>query len=253
MPFVPVSIRDFNGVEIIAHLRRPVRHVQRPGLLDLGSESSQPDRLRAEHDDHLHERSRPDAGPGKRRAEQPIRLYNPKYSNFCYTIAVHAGHDRRTWTLRCLPVAAFASGYNPVDCAYPDTTPAIKEVDGGWSRTVCLTPAGHQLTITSWAMCRRCRTKPTSGRDFGRQSTPATGLQARRPSRATMASALLPRRGTVTIGSGIPMTNVVWDDAKIQATSRPAFRIAPAAERSTHRDAANWSIIAGNGKKRWTQ
>ena len=49
-----------------------------------------------------------------------------------------------------LPVSAFAAGYNPVDCAYPDTTPAILRVDssaaqfGPW-----ITTAGGTLTITA--------------------------------------------------------------------------------------------------------
>ena len=51
----------------------------------MGRESANPDGLYAEHDDHLYERSRADSGP-----ESPGQLitdpmYNPNYSNFCYT------------------------------------------------------------------------------------------------------------------------------------------------------------------------
>jgi hypothetical protein len=48
-----------------------------------------------------------------------------------------------------IPVSAFAEGYNPPDCAYPDTTPAIasvtsSDIAGPW---VSAGGAGHTLTI----------------------------------------------------------------------------------------------------------
>src|SRR5256886_9448023 len=48
-----------------------------------------------------------------------------------------------------VPTSAFAgAGYNNPDCAYPDATPAISEVDGDgigpW-----VSAAGHTLTITA--------------------------------------------------------------------------------------------------------
>ncbi|MDB6091076.1 MAG: multicopper oxidase type 3 [Gammaproteobacteria bacterium] len=59
--------------------------------------------------------------------------YMPTYSNFCYTNPFMPGLTTYLDT-PVLPVAAFASnyvaGYNPVDCAYPDATPAISRVDG---------------------------------------------------------------------------------------------------------------------------
>ena len=55
--------------------------------------------------------------------------YNPAYSNFCYTNPFMPGMTDYLDT-PVLPVAAFASGYNPADCAYPAATPAIKRVDG---------------------------------------------------------------------------------------------------------------------------
>ncbi|MEA3106066.1 MAG: hypothetical protein QOI88_671, partial [Gammaproteobacteria bacterium] len=60
--------------------------------------------------------------------------YMPSYSNFCYTNPFMPGLTTYLDT-PVLPVGAFASnyvsGYNPVDCAYPDATPAISRVDGG--------------------------------------------------------------------------------------------------------------------------
>jgi hypothetical protein len=76
--------------------------------------------------------------------------YMPTYSNFCYTNPFMPGLTTYLDT-PVLPVGAFASnyvsGYNPVDCAYPDATPAISRVDGDgigpW-----LSPAGaHTLKI----------------------------------------------------------------------------------------------------------
>ncbi len=75
--------------------------------------------------------------------------YMPYYSNFCYTNPFMPGLTTYLDT-PVLPVGAFASnyvsGYNPVDCAYPDATPAVSRVDGAgigpW-----ITPAARTLTI----------------------------------------------------------------------------------------------------------
>ncbi|MDE2349629.1 MAG: hypothetical protein KGL92_14090, partial [Gammaproteobacteria bacterium] len=57
-------------------------------------------------------------------------LFNPDYSQFCYEIPFMPGQTQYMDT-PVVPTAAFAgSGYNNVDCSYPDATPAIKEVDG---------------------------------------------------------------------------------------------------------------------------
>jgi FtsP/CotA-like multicopper oxidase with cupredoxin domain len=72
--------------------------------------------------------------------------YMPTYSNFCYTNPFMPGLTTYLDT-PVLPVGAFASnyvsGYNPVDCAYPDTTPAISRVDGD-SIGPWLSPAGSR-------------------------------------------------------------------------------------------------------------
>jgi hypothetical protein len=78
----------------------------------------------------------------------PDPLYNPAYSNFCYEIPFMPGQTQYMDT-PVTPTSAFAgAGYNNVDCAYPDATPAISEVDGDgvgpW-----VSAAGHTLTITA--------------------------------------------------------------------------------------------------------
>jgi len=60
----------------------------------------------------------------------PDPLFNPQYSQFCYEIPFMPGQTQYMDT-PVVPVSAFAgAGYNNPDCAYPDATPAIGEVDG---------------------------------------------------------------------------------------------------------------------------
>jgi len=60
----------------------------------------------------------------------PDALFNPQYSQFCYEIPFMPGQTQYMDT-PVVPTSAFAgAGYNNPDCAYPDTTPAISEVDG---------------------------------------------------------------------------------------------------------------------------
>jgi len=59
----------------------------------------------------------------------PDPYFNPSYSQFCYEIPYMPGQTQYMDT-PVVPTAAFAEGYNPPDCNYPDQTPAIAEVDG---------------------------------------------------------------------------------------------------------------------------
>jgi Bacterial Ig domain len=75
-------------------------------------------------------------------------LYNPQYSAFCYEIPFMPGQTQYMDT-PVVPTSAFAgAGYNNPDCAYPDATPAVSEVDGDgigpW-----VSAAGKTLTINS--------------------------------------------------------------------------------------------------------
>ena len=61
--------------------------------------------------------------PGTGAAPDP--LFNPAYSQFCYEIPFMPGQTQYMDT-PVTPTSAFAgAGYNNVDCAYPDLTPAI--------------------------------------------------------------------------------------------------------------------------------
>src|SRR4029077_13486614 len=73
---------------------------------------------------------------------------NPEYSQFCYEIPFMPGQTQYMDT-PVTPTSAFAgAGYNNPDCAYPNLTPAIKEVDGDgigpW-----VSAAGKTITITA--------------------------------------------------------------------------------------------------------
>ena len=73
--------------------------------------------------------------------------FNALFSDFCYENPFMPG-DATYLDTPVVPVSAFAEGYNPPDCTYPDTTPAILRVDGDgpgpWVSQV-----GHQITITA--------------------------------------------------------------------------------------------------------
>ena len=75
-------------------------------------------------------------------------LFTQGYSQFCYELPFMPGTTQYLDT-PVVPTSAFAgAGYNNPDCAYPDATPAVAEVDGDgvgpW-----VAAAGHKLTITA--------------------------------------------------------------------------------------------------------
>jgi hypothetical protein len=70
----------------------------------------------------------PIAGPNGTQIIDPA--YAPGYSQFCYELPFMPGTTQYLDT-PVVPTSAFAgAGYNNVDCAYPDATPAVAEVDG---------------------------------------------------------------------------------------------------------------------------
>ena len=152
VPNVPVSNKDFNGVEISRVYSDQWGNFN--GLVYSTWEVDPPNITGYSPNMHgqLHERSGsdprypnriPDLGP---KITDPY--FNPAYSIFCYEDpfmpARHQVHG-----LPVVPVSAFADGYNPPDCAYPDATPAIASVTEhyGWRRrwTVGERRAGHTL------------------------------------------------------------------------------------------------------------
>jgi hypothetical protein len=142
-------------------------------------------------------------------------LFTPGYSQFCYELPFMPGTTQYLDT-PVVPTSAFAgAGYNNVDCAYPEATPAIKEVDGDqigpW-----VSAAGHSLTIYALGdqivpnyayVGPSATTAPYNQKmirrhyGFGSQTTTVGGGA----------------NGSVLIG-GVAATVTSWSDSKIVAT-----------------------------------
>ncbi len=137
-------------------------------------------------------------------------LFNPQYSQFCYEIPFMPGQTQYMDT-PVVPVSAFAgAGYNNPDCAYPDLTPAISEVDGdGMGPWVA--SAGNTLTIHA----------------LGDQTVPNNAYSGPSFTTAPFNQKYITRHygfgataGTVTIGvdangNPVPATITSWSDSTI--------------------------------------
>jgi hypothetical protein len=146
VPFVPVSVKDFNGREISR------LYSDQWGAYNMMTPSSwlvNPP-TPSGYGPNMLITCINDPGPIKDPTTGQMVTdpqYNAAYSNFCYTLPFMPGRTTYLDT-PVLPVAAFAAGYNPADCAYPDTTPAISRVDGdGFGPYVAA--VGSTLTITA--------------------------------------------------------------------------------------------------------
>jgi len=142
--------------------------------------------------------------PGTGPASDP--LFDPAYSQFCYEIPFMPGQTQYMDT-PVVPTSAFAgAGYNNPDCAYPDATPAIKEVDGDgigpW-----VSAAGHTLTITG----------------LGDQLVSNYGYSGPAATTAPFNQKTVARhygfgstKGTVSIGGvTVPPASITWGDMTI--------------------------------------
>jgi hypothetical protein len=136
-------------------------------------------------------------------------LFTPGYSQFCYELPFMPGATTYLDT-PVVPTSAFAgAGYNNVDCAYPDATPAIAEVDGDqtgpWvsaaAKTLTIAALGDQMVANYAYSGPSATTAPynqkTVNRHYGFGTT----------------------AGTVTIG-GVPATVGAggWSDTSLTVT-----------------------------------
>ncbi len=141
----------------------------------------------------------PGAGP------TPDPLYNPGYSNFCYELPYMPGQTQYLDT-PVVPTSAFSAGYNHPDCAYPDATPAISEVDGD-GKGPWVSAVGKTLTITA----------------LGNQVVPNYGYSGPQATTVPFNQKTTSRhygfggQGTVTIG-GVGATINSWTDSSITVT-----------------------------------
>jgi hypothetical protein len=127
VPFIPVSMKDFNGVEISRIYADQWGMYN--GLVPSTWQANVPNP--SGYAPNMLTNCMNDPGPIKDPATGKMitdPMFNPMYSNFCYTNPFMPGSTTYLDT-PVLPVAAFAAGYFPVDCSYPDATPAIRRVD----------------------------------------------------------------------------------------------------------------------------
>ncbi|HWX93931.1 MAG TPA: hypothetical protein VNY29_14985 [Terriglobales bacterium] len=136
-------------------------------------------------------------------------LYSPAYSQFCYEEPYMPGLTTYLDT-PVVPTQAFVgAAYNNADCAYPDSTPAIKEVDGDgigpW-----VSALGKTLTITA----------------LGNAQVDNTGYSGPSANAAPFNLKKIQRhygfgttKGTVMIGPyTVPAANITWSDTSIVLT-----------------------------------
>jgi hypothetical protein len=145
VPFVPVSLKDFTGNELSR------TYSDQWGAYNLMTPSAwlvNPP-TPSGYGPNMLVTCMNDPGPIKdpvtgRMVTDPA--YNPAYSNFCYTNPFMPGQTTYLDT-PVLPIAAFAAGYNPADCAYPDATPGILRVDSNAGFGPYVSGGGGTLTI----------------------------------------------------------------------------------------------------------
>jgi Abnormal spindle-like microcephaly-assoc'd, ASPM-SPD-2-Hydin len=183
-------------------------------------------------------------------------LYQASYSQFCYELPFMPGQTGYFDT-PVIPTTAFAEGYNHPDCAYPDFTPAVAEVDGDgvgpWvsaaGRTLTIHALGDQSVNNYGYSGPRSSTAPwnqkttTRHYGFGSQCTSIGGA-------CTAVS-------SVTIG-GQPATITGWSDTQITVTvpsltsNQSSCQIAQRTNPQSIGNSARCGqlvITAGNGKK----
>jgi hypothetical protein len=153
-----------------------------------------------------------DTRPGSSTLGQMITdpMYNPAYSQFCYEEPYMPGLTTYLDT-PVVPTQAFAgAAYNNADCAYPDATPAISEVDGdgigpwvsaGGSRTLTITALGNVQVDNS---------------AYAGPSASVAPFNLKKVQRNYSFGAT---QGTVMIGTyTVPASNVTWSPTTITLT-----------------------------------
>jgi hypothetical protein len=176
------------------------------------------------------------------------------YSDFCYELPFMPGQTGYFDT-PVVPTSAFAGDYNTPDCAYPDATPAVSEVDGDgvgpW-----VSAAGKQLTITALG------NQNVDNYEYSGPSATAAPYNQQRTQRhyGFLTQCTAPITGSTTCNTassvkigGVAATIVNWSDTSITVkvpSTVPACSIQQQAQYGG--SAANCGqlvITAGNGKQ----
>ena len=184
-------------------------------------------------------------------------LFNPAYSQFCYEEPYMPGLTTYLDT-PVVPTQAFVgAGYNNADCAYPDATPAIAEVDGDaigpW---VSASGTGHTLTITALG------NQPVNNFAYSGPSASVAPYNATTVNRhygfgtrCTSVSGACTAVSSVTIG-GVAATIGAWSDTSIAVTVPSGVPACTIQQQAQYQPAGTSTarcgqlvITAGNGKQ----
>src|SRR5207302_4331421 len=151
-------------------------------------------------------------------------LFNPQYSQFCYEIPFMPAQTQYMDTPVTPTSAVAGAGYNNPDCAYPNATPAVGEVDGDGIGPY-VSAAGHALHIYT------INGKPPvpAGVIAGDMAVPKYGYSGPSATVSPFNQKMVTRHygfggtaGTVALvgsdGVARPLTGVSWSDATITGT-----------------------------------
>ncbi|MFB3813528.1 MAG: SdrD B-like domain-containing protein [Terriglobales bacterium] len=199
-PFVPISVRDFNGHEVSRVYSDQWGRFN--GLLPSTFNANLPQPSGYSPAMLMTCMNDPGPIPGPNNTLITDPHYNPMFSNFCYTFQYMPGTTTYLDT-PVLPTAAFASGDNPVDCAAPDQSPVIRQVDGDGVGPFVNVNGPLRLTIYSMGAAVSVPNPAYSG-----PGSPEPKMIARDFSFGTS--------GSVTL-NGVPLTIESWTPDRIVA------------------------------------
>jgi FtsP/CotA-like multicopper oxidase with cupredoxin domain len=206
--FMPISMRDFLGHEVYRGYSDAFGRYN--ALLPSTFSANVP--VPSGYSPAMHQVCLNDPGPLPDGTLDPRR--NPNYGIFCYTLMYMPGTTTYLDT-PVLPLAAFAAGFNSVDCAFPDGTPVVKSV-GSETENGTLVAPGGTLTILSQgptvvpnpayegptAPAMAPWNEPTITRDYGFGASQGSGS-------VTLVNAA---------GTATALTGIGWGDGQITGT-----------------------------------
>ena len=183
---LPVGIRDFSGTEIARVYSD--NHGIYNGLTYSTFSVNPPDP--SGYIPQMMVMCMNDRGSGA--AADPF--YQAAYSQFCYEWSFMPGQTSYMDT-PVIPTSAFAPAYNHPDCAYPDATPAVAEVDGdGVGPWICChwelhTPSRSMPWVIRMSATTHIPVRKATQRHGTRRPSPAITVSASRKAREASRSA----------------------------------------------------------------
>jgi len=263
VPNLPVSFKDFNGVEISRTYSDQWGFFD--GLNYSTWEVNPPNPTGYAPTMMITCMNDPGPIPGPNGTMITDPAYNSNYSDFCYEWSFMPGQTAYMDT-PVIPTAAFAEGYNPVDCAYPEATPAIASVTGDSNNGGAgpwVSQPGHTLTINALAPNNGPGVTVSNNAYSGPSATTAPFNQktvARHygfGSQCTSVGGSCAAISSVTIGGvNAPITS--WSDGQITVTvpngnsSSTQVSLCSMQQRGNGNGGARCGelvITAGNGKR----